>query len=240
MEENVRLSMNVVETDGRHSDPDAINKLHAQYQKKEIAFKDYLARVRALGGDVLFGNVNVEADETECKTVETLMGAYKKGELSLHEMRAKIEDLGAETSFWDWEFDKNPEFEAHESKFGATWNPHYSKKGGFMQHVTKRVLIKMVYFVYKSILKYDKAAFTFSDPRLVYLRNSVDKYITNNLTVQYKKDLVQKLTDCALFMLKEDVYYRVLVLKMINETPREFEITKDEMYFFNREVPKNE
>ena len=240
MEEKVKLSMNVLETNGQDSNKYAINQLNTQFTKKKISLKAYIEGVRALGGDVVLGNIDAEANESERETIETLMNSYKKGEISLDEMRAKIEDQGAETSFWDWEFDTNPKFEASESKLGFTWNPHFSKKGGFMQHVTKRVLIKMCDFAYKSILKYDKDAFTFSDPRLIHLRESVEKYITNNLTVQYKKDFVRKLTDCALFMLKEDVYYRALVLKMINETPREFEITKDEMHFFNSEVPKNE
>lgn len=107
-----------------------------------------------------------------------------------------------------------------------------------MQNVTKTVVKKMVDFVYKSILKYHKDAFEISDPRLVTLREYAKSYVIQNLSVQYKKDLVRKIVDIGLFFMKEDVYYRVLGLKMLNGVPSNFEISKDELSFFNREVPK--
>ena len=237
-EKQIKATMPVVETNLGDARQKAIAELQRRWVSKEIQFSDYIEEVKKAGGDVICGNIDVHGPLSKQPQIEEVLRQYQRGEISIHMVRRLIEDIGGEASFWDWELDKNPNYTSGESKIGFTWNPCHSKKGIFMQNITKRVLIKMCDFTYNSILKYDGNAFEFGDFRLMRLRDYTEKYLIKNLVVGYKKDLVRKLINIVLFVLKEDVYYRVVGLKMINEAPRDFEITNEEMSFFNREVPK--
>lgn len=237
-EEKVKLSMCSMETNGENANIEKILKLREQLENREIEFCDYVTGVQDANGDIEFGNFDIIASKSKETTIEAIMKKHKRGEIAVEDMRRQIEDHGADVTFWDWEKGENPRYKPEESKLGFTWNPNFSKKGKFMQNVTKTVVKKMVDFVYKSILKYHKDAFEISDPRLVTLREYAKSYVIQNLSVQYKKDLVRKIVDIGLFFMKEDVYYRVLGLKMLNGVPSNFEISKDELSFFNREVPK--
>lgn len=237
-QKNIKASMPIVETNTRKGDAKALEALQKQWLNKQISFDEYIAEVRTAGGEVIFGVMDVTEQGQNKLKIEQVMQSYQKGEMSLHETRRIIEDLGANATFWDWELDKNPNYASEDSKIGFTWNPHHNKKGRFMQHVTKRILIKMCDFAYNSISKYDKDAYKFSDSRLLQLRKHINDYLNDNLIVQYKKDFIAKLIDIAFFILKEDVYYRVLALKMINEMPLGFDITEEEMIYFKREMPK--
>lgn len=237
-EKQIKATMPVVETNLGDAQRDAIAEWQRRWMSKEIQFSEYIEEVEKAGGDVICGNIDVHGPQSKRPQIEEVLKQYQRGEISIHMVRRLIEDIGGEASFWDWELDKNPNYTPEESKIGFTWNPNHNKKGIFMQNITKRVLIKMCDFIYNSILKYDKDAFGFSDPRLVSLKDYAEKYLINNLVVEHKKNLIRKLVNIVLFVLKEDVYYRVVALKMINEAPHNFGITNEEMSFFNREVPK--
>lgn len=237
-EKRIRASIPIAETDSRKGDKKIIAELREQWMAKKLSFGDYIEGVKNAGGDVIFGNIDITVPEGEQIIIERLMAAYQKGEITIHEMRRCVEEVGGEASFWDWEFDANPNYKPEDSKIGFMWNPYHNKKGIFMQNVTKRVIIKMCDFIYKSILKYDKDSFIFSDSRLIYLREYTKKHLINNVKADYKRDLITKAVDVLLFVMKEDVYYRALLLRMINEAPHNFVISEEEMEYFNRGVPK--
>lgn len=230
-------NMLILETNTHNDNPDQYKELYKQWSERKISLNEYAERVRALGGEVLFGSIHVTTIEENRLKIEKIMGEYQNGNLSIHELRRLIEDAGGEAIFWDWELDRNPNYAPGDSRIGFTWNPRHSKKGMFMQHVTKRVFQKMVDFIHNSILKYDSDAFVFTDTRLQKLKRYTEEFIIDYIRVQYKKDLIRKITDICLFFLKEDVYYRVLVLRMINTAPSGFDITDDELHYFEREIP---
>lgn len=236
--EIIKARMPVMETNAQNGDPEKIKELQLQWMQHKLTFEEYLKAIRESGGEVKFGDIHVTGPKDAQLKIENLLKTYQEGKITMHTMRRLIEDLGAETHFWDWELDSNPLYRPEESKIGFTWNPYHNKKGIFMQNVTKRVIIKMVDFIYKSILKYDKHSYAFSDPRLLLLKSFVSDFTEQNLKVKYKRDLAAKLIDIGLFMMKEDVYYRVLGLEMINKLPRNIKVYDDEMGFFMKEVPK--
>lgn len=227
----------VAEAESRKMDSDIFQDVQETWLAKQITFEEYISAIRAGGGELTFGELRMEAPLSEKATIEGLIQQYRNGKLSMHQLRRSIVEHGGEAEFWDFELSKHPDYKAEDSKVGFMWNPLFSHKGIFMQNVTKRVIEKMVNFVYKSCLKYDKDAFKFSDKRLIQLKHYTELYITANLSVGYKKDFVTKLMEIALFLLKEDVYYRVAAFKLINGFPRRIEITAEEMSFFDRENP---
>lgn len=237
-EKQIKATMPVVETNLGNAQKDTIAELQRKWLAKEISFDEYIEEVKKAGGDVICGNIDVHGPQSKQPQIEEVLKQYQRGEIPIHMVRRLLEDIGANASFWDWELDRNPNYTPEESKIGFMWNPKHSKKGIFMQNITKRVLIKMCDFIYNSMLKYDKDAFKFGDSRLIAIKDYTEKYIIANLAVKYKKDIVRKLVNIVLFVAKEDVYYRVVGLKMINEAPHNFEITKEEMHYFDKEVPK--
>jgi hypothetical protein len=235
--ESFKGSIAVAEAESRKMDIDIFKVVQEAWLNKQITFEEYISSIRAGGGEITFGELRVEAPLSKKTTIEGTIQRYKKGELSMHQWRRLIAEQGGEAEFWDFELSKHPDYKAEDSKVGFMWNPFFSHKGIFMQNVTKRAIVAMVNFIYKSCLKYDKDAFAFSDPRLIRLKKYADVFVESYIKVGYKKDLIQKLTSVALFFMKEDVYYRAVTLKMINEAPSDFDISAEEIRYFNRENP---
>lgn len=235
--EEFKGAIAVAEAESRKMDIDIFRVVQEAWLAKQITFEEYINAIRAGGGELTFGELRIKMPPPEKATIEGFMQRYKKGELSMHQLRRVIAEHGGEAEFWDFELSKHPDYKAEDSKIGFLWNPIFSHKGIFMQNVTKRVIEKMLNFVYKSCLKYDKDAFKFSDIRLKWLKTYTESYIGVYMSVGYKKDFVKKLVEIGLFIMREDVYWRVVVFRFLNSLRHTFNIGTDEMEYFNRENP---
>lgn len=230
-------SITIAEAENRKMDFELFKEVQEAWLTKKITFEEYISAIRAGGGELTFGELRIKASPSEKATIEGVIQQYKNGELSMHQLRRLISEHGGEAEFWDFELSTHPDYGSEESKIGFLWNPTYSRKGAFMQNVTKRVIEKMLDFVYKSCLKYDKDAFKFSDLRLKSLKTYVESYVIDHISVVYKKDFIRKLVEIGLFVMKEDVYWRVAALRLLNQMPEKYTITAEEISYFNRENP---
>ena len=96
-----------------------------------------------------------------------------------------------------------------------------SKKGKVFQGVLKPALIMMINKMHSWVLKsWDPEGFIYDDPRMQYLDTTLHEFINENFADQQRKiDFMNKAVDIGLFLLKEDIYYRARLFKLLNKLP---------------------
>lgn len=135
------------------------------------------------------------------------------------------------------------------SRTDFTYSIFDNPRGLWLQHYLKVLIAKTVHLCHSSILKYyDKNAFVFDDERLQSIRAFVYGYAENYLKDCHEKHcdmsfrhrkawLVIEAVEIALFILKEDIWWRTRILKAINiweetnpymEGYDRYELTKEE------------
>lgn len=131
---------------------------------------------------------------------------------------------------------------AEKSRTDFTYSIFDHPKGLWLQHYLKVLIQKTIHMLHNHILKYyDKNAFIFDDERLQslksfaymyaenYLRDTHEKHL--DMTFRHRKAwLVIESMEIALFILKEDIWWRARVLKAINlwENSERFTFTEEE------------
>lgn len=100
------------------------------------------------------------------------------------------------------------------SRYQFTYE-HTSKKGQWLQWFLKQTIIKTMHFIHGQIKgKYDKNAYIFQDPRLFTIQQFIKNYAKDNME-QRKQEIINEAADIFLFLLKEDIFYRVRVVDAI-------------------------
>ncbi len=100
----------------------------------------------------------------------------------------------------------------NQSRNGFLHNCYSTAMGRFFQETIKRWLETGIARIHnKEIPKYDKDAYTFDDPRLKLLHDTllklIEKYL-NDCDKDRKRELVRDISEIWLFMMKEDIYWR--------------------------------
>ena len=109
----------------------------------------------------------------------------------------------------------------NQSRNGFLYNCYTTTMGRFFQETIKVWLEKGLKRIHdKEIPRYDKEAFVFGDPRLKILHDKLlflnEKYL-NDSDKGRKRELMQEIEEIALFMMKEDIYWRRVWLPFLVE-----------------------
>jgi hypothetical protein len=102
--------------------------------------------------------------------------------------------------------------QGNQSRNGFLHNCYTTAMGRFFQETIKRWLETGIARIHnKEIPKYDKDAYTFDDPRLKLLHDTlltlIERYL-NDCDKDRKRELVRDISEIWLFMMKEDIYWR--------------------------------
>lgn len=110
-----------------------------------------------------------------------------------------------------------------------TWHLD-SKKGKIFQRVLKPAIIKMIGTMHSWVLKsWDPEGYKYDDLRMQKLDENLHGFITKFYDHEERKlGFMHQAVDIALFILKEDIYYRARVFHMLNQMP-EFQLTPAEI-----------
>lgn len=109
----------------------------------------------------------------------------------------------------------------NQSRNGFLYNCYTTTMGRFFQETIKVWLEKGLKRIHdKEIPRYDKEAYVFGDPRLKILHDKLlelnAKYLNDN-DKERKRELMQDIEEIALFMMKEDIYWRRVWLPFLVE-----------------------
>jgi hypothetical protein len=128
------------------------------------------------------------------------------------------------------------------SRIGYLYNPYCHPLGKFLQGTLKGSLMKCINFVHAGILKYDPTAYQYDDPRLqtieTTVKTDIDLLFFDELERRTwndgrrKIELMSKVCDIALFLMKEDIFYRwrfLLMLQHVSKSVEHFEPTQTEL-----------
>lgn len=146
---------------------------------------------------------------------------FAAGNISFQEMQVKGAELGVIIAAYDPVNGKNPIYENNnDSRIGFTYGLQ-SVKGKTFQHVLKPAIIKVINKMHSWICgEWDREAYVYDDPRMKVLDDNVHTFIDSYFDHEDRKlDFMHKAADIGLFMLKEDVYYRARIFKMLNKLP---------------------
>ena len=126
--------------------------------------------------------------------------------------------------------DRNPHYPIGDNRTRSGFTHHLkSKKGSAFQRVIKQTILKSLNLVHSWATKeWDADSFVYDDKRLQALNDTSKEFINTYFDQQERKiDIMSKLVDVCLWMLKEDIYYCPRVLLALNNLPY-FVITKKE------------
>lgn len=133
----------------------------------------------------------------------------------------------------------------NESRIGFLHNCYTTSLGKFFQHTIKTGILSVIRRLHdKEIPRYEKTAYTYDDPRLKnldrILKSSFQTHIDDN-DPERKRELARMVTEIVLFLMKEDVFYRITILKCIQdivhdalENPDLFALTDKEQYMYEK------
>lgn len=129
------------------------------------------------------------------------------------------------TRIWDMANEPKPDSVGNQSRNGFLYNCYTHPMGRFFQNTVKNGILAIIHRIHaKDILRYDKQAYVYDDPRLKKLDEIITRSV--NLTIddkdrERKREILLSCKDICLFMLKEDIYYRPRVLRAIVEATKE-------------------
>lgn len=154
--------------------------------------------------------------------VKNAFEEYKAGKISVTELQQIGKEAGIMIAGWDINNQRDPDYPTgnNKSRNKFTWQTQ-SKKGKVFQGIWKPAIIVMINKAHAWVLKqWDPDGFVYDDPRMQCLDNNLHDYINENFSHEDRKvDFMSKLADIALFILKEDIYYRARAFHMLNQTP---------------------
>lgn len=207
-----------------------IAKLMHNAQGKKIPFNDFITEARKLGGEPIYGELQIESKNQEA--IKELLDQFNAGKLTIDAFITKVRERGDKAEFWNYETDENPQYKGNnKTRTTFKYNPGHHIKGKFFQGITKKAIIGAINFAHAYIIKhYGGEAFIYDDKRLKAIDIYCKRYIDKNFqhAHPYKSDFMGKVIDIILFFAKEDIYYTARWLDMINNLPRGHELTKEE------------
>lgn len=156
------------------------------------------------------------------ENVKSAFDRYKAGKLPLAELQQIGEDAGITIAGWDINKQRDPDYPLgnNQSRNKFTWHTQ-STKGKIFQSIWKPAIIVMINRAHSWVLKqWDPDGYTYDDPRLQYLDKTLHEYVQGNFSKEDRKEeFMNKLIDIALFILKEDIFYRGRAFIMSNHMP---------------------
>lgn len=169
------------------------------------------------------------------KTIDDALKKYNHKEINTDELGEIVKKEGAQLSFWNREKDRHPAYPENDnrSRTGFLFDPYRHEKGKFFQHVTKKAILRAIYFAHKAMTKhYDKDAYVYDDPRLNALNDFLHAYMDTHFADEYTHDFMPKVVDIILGLMKEDIRYRARFLDLLTELgkmyPDGFQLTENE------------
>jgi len=151
-------------------------------------------------------------------TITEAVDDYSLKKITLEQLTAVIKE--SHPSAWVTLAERDPQHPEgdNNSRNRFIYNPYHHPKGQFFQNVIKKAIMKAIDFAHGAMLKkYDKDVFVYGDPRLKKLDEFVKQYTQENFKdTPYKIDFMNKITDIALGLAKEDIYYRARMFDMMN------------------------
>ncbi len=224
------LKAGAMQVKAKDANRKAIAELIQKANRKEISFSDFVTQTRELGGEVIFGELQVESEDKD--RITELLEQFNTGKLNIDTFISKVREQGDKAEFWNYETSSNPQYEGNnETRLGFKYNPYHHVKGKLMQGVMKTAVKSAINFAHANIIKhYDREAFVYEDARLKAIDEYCKRYIDDNFqeSYPYKSDFMCKIVDIFLFLMKEDIYYTARWLEMINGVPRGHELTENE------------
>ena len=209
---------------------ETIAKLMHDAQGKKIPFDEFVAEARKLGGESVYGELQIESENQEA--IKELLDQFNAGKLTIDTFITKVRERGDKAEFWNYETDENPQYKGNnKTRTTFKYNPGHHIKGKFFQSIIKKAVLRAIDFAHANIIKhYDSKAFIYDDERLKVINGYCKGYINKNFqhAYPYKSGFMNKVVDIILFFAKEDIYYTARWLDMINNLPRGHELTKEE------------
>ncbi len=127
------------------------------------------------------------------------------------------------------------------SRNGFVHNCYTTSLGRFFQETIKKGVISVIRRIHdREIPRYDKTPYTYDDPRLQNLdrviKESFKLHLDDN-DAERKQELGTMVADVALFHMKEDIFYRMVLFRLIQDivkdaikNPDLFALTDYEQY----------
>ena len=129
----------------------------------------------------------------------------------------------------------------NQSRNGFLYNCFTTKMGRFFQYTIKVWLEKGLQRIHdKEIPHYDKQAYIFDDPRLKAIHEKLlelnEKHI--NSDIDRKRGLMRDIEEIALFMMKEDIYWRRVWIPFLVDFSH-FVVDNEHMFKLTNEERQN-
>lgn len=238
-EEPIKIKADTYAIVAKREKKEEIKGLIQKYREKEFSFGELVKRIREAGGDITFGELQVETDKEKMETINDLQKQFNSGELTIEDFQRKVAEEGGKAEFWNYETDRNPEYKGDESRLGFPFSPYFHPKGKYFQGVLKKAVLRAIGFAHSALLKhYDKNIFIYDDERLKKIEEFAKWYIGIKFmdSPGYKDKFMHEITDISLGFSKEDVYYRARLLDGANQFyvwmkenyPEGFPLTEEE------------
>jgi hypothetical protein len=153
--------------------------------------------------------------------------------------------VDGKTVMWDPATQPNPTAKANESRNGFKWSCYHHPLGKFFQNTIKTGITSVIRRIHdKEIPRYDKTAYTFDDPRLANLAAVLERarniHIDDN-DAERKRELAKSASDIVLFLMKEDIFYRLNLFKALQDIgedyqnhPELYALTDQEQFIYDK------
>jgi len=131
------------------------------------------------------------------------------------------------------------------SRVGFLHNCYNTALGKFFQNTIKTGIMSVLRRLHdKEIPRYDKTPYVYDDPRLANLDRVIKNGFKNHLNdndAERKQEIGGMAADVVLFLMKEDVFYRMVIFKSIQDivkdalkNPDLFALTDMEQYMYDK------
>ena len=127
------------------------------------------------------------------------------------------------------------------SRVGFVHNCYTTALGRFFQETIKKGILAVIRRVHdKEIPRYDKTPYEYDDPRLknldAVLKSAFAQHLNDN-DAERKQEIGTMASDIVLFLMKEDVFYRMVIMRCIQhmvkdalKNPENYALTDIEQY----------
>jgi len=180
------------------------------------------------------------------KNIREAKDMLRRKKLNVQELRTAITDIGTNNEdsfiFWNPDTDTRPGLNGNnKSRVGFLKDCNFNLAGAYLQGVIKKAILAAINMAHRDWRnQYDKDAFVYEDPYLIYLDAFLKKYIDEHIPEkasyrEYHQDLFNKVIDLALGLQKEDVLYRVMGKDILNTLAGKvlFPLTPEEQEHFD-------